>query len=309
MVEALRVRTRWLGRSERRLSDRWGPALLVGPTVLVLAALVIYPLVYVIYVSFHRWFLFEESHPSVGVDNYERFLTGEDHQLFWNAVKLMFVYAGVALGAELVLGFLLAALFYTKMRGVEIFRTLFVIPILIAPIVVGQIWRFMLEPSYGVINYVLSLVGITGPAWVSDPDVAIYTIIMVDVWQWTPFVFLILLAGLHAMPGSIEDAAELDGARFVKKSIFVTIPLLKRVILVIILLRGIDLLRSFDLVYALTLGGPGNSSNTLPFFTWNQGFKLFELGRASALGIMVVLIINVVVFFVIKFFRGGFETR
>lgn len=306
MAAEAQLGQRLLPRLSARASDRWAALAFVGPTVAILAAIVAFPLVYVVWVSLHDWFLFDEVHEFVGGANYWDWLRSAQ---FWTSVKLMFIYSSVALTAELVIGFVLATLMFTKLPGVGFFRTLFVTPVILAPLVVGLMWRLIMEPSYGVLNYLLRQIGIEGPAWTADPSVAIFAITAVDVWQWTPFVFLVLLAGLHAIPAPIEEAAELDGAGIVRKSLYITLPLLKRVIIIVVLLRGIDLLRSFDLIFALTRGGPGESSQTLPYLTWNQGFQLFEVGKASTLAIFVVLIISVVVFFAMRAFRRTLEAR
>jgi multiple sugar transport system permease protein len=276
---------------------------LVGPIVVLLAALVIFPLVYTVYVSFHSWDLFSSSHPSIGFKHYSTLIHSG---FFWYSVKLMFIYGGAALAAELVLGYLLAVLMFTRLPLIGLVRTLFMIPILIAPIVVGLIWRLMLEPSYGILAYFLRSAGATSPAWVSDPGIALWSVVLVDVWEWTPFVFLVVLAGLHSIPAPIEEAAELDGARPWHKTLYINLPLLKRILLVVVLLRGIDLLRAFDLIYVMTRGGPGTSSITLPFSVWNQGFVLFDIGAAASQALVVVIIISVVTFFLIRIFRKSF---
>ena len=162
----------------------------------------------------------------------------------------------------MVLGFLLAALLYRArhLRGMAFIRTALTTPILVAPIVAALMWRFMYQPDFGVLNYLLTPGRhADGPGWLVDPSIAMWSIACIDIWQWTPFVMIVILAGMYGLPRRIYEAAELDGTGMLRQTFFITIPLLKRVLLIVLLLRAIDLMRVFDIIVATTQGGPGRA--------------------------------------------------
>ena len=151
-----------------------------------------------------------------------------------------------------------------------------------------------------VINYLIGLAGLPGPGWLSDPDIALFAVAAIDVWQWTPFVFLIVLAGMYAVPKSIYEAAELDRTNLWRQTVLITIPLLKRVLIIVLLLRLIDLLRAFELIVATTQGGPGDASYTLPVMTWETAFINFQMGDASAASLVLLGIATLVITLLIR---------
>ena len=174
-------------------------------------------------------------------------------------------------------------------------RTLLTTPILLAPIVTALMWRFMYEPNFGVINYLFGKIGLPTEAWLANPDLALWSVGVVDVWQWTPFVFLVILAGMYGLPRNIYEAAELDGTPMWRQVTHITIPLLKRVLLIILLLRLIDLLRVFDIIVGTTQGGPGVATQTLPVFIWVTAFQQFSAGDAAAASLVLLAIVAVVI--------------
>src|SRR5262249_46183995 len=204
--------------------------------------------------------------------------------VFQSSVVRTIELATAALLVEMTLGFLLAALVFRlrNLPGMGVFRTVLTAPILIAPIVTALIWRFMYQPDFGVINYLLGMVNLKGEAWLSDVRLALWAIAAIDVWQWTPFVFLVILAGMYGLPRSIYEAAELDKTGIFRQTFLITIPMLRRVLLIVLLLRLIDLLRLFDVIVGTTQGGPGAASVTLPVLIWSDAFKNFQMGDASA---------------------------
>lgn len=280
--------------------ERLAPALMLAPAVIILLALVIGPFVFLIDTALHRQNLFQTTPPRyVGADNFYYLFVSTKFQV---ALVRMFVFAVTALAAEFVLGFVLAAWVHRlrDLPGMAIVRTLLTTPILVAPIVAAVMWRFMYQPDFGVINYILGLLGIPKPGWLSDPDIALFAIVAIDVWQWTPFVFLIVLAGMYAIPRSLYEAAELDGTSLWRQITHLTIPLLKRVLVIVLLLRLIDLLRAFEVIVATTQGGPGDASYTLPVLVWETAFVNFQMGDASAASLVLLVIVTLVITLLIR---------
>ena len=273
---------------------------MLAPAVIILLVLVIGPFVFLIDTALHRHNLFQATPPRyVGLDNfYYLFISPKFHI----ALSRMFVFAFTALGVEFVLGFVLAAWVHRlrDLPGMSIVRTLLTTPILVAPIVAAVMWRFMYQRDFGVINYMLGLLGIDKIGWLSDTDIALFAIIAIDVWQWTPFVFLIVLAGMYAVPRSLYEAAELDRTGLFRQIFLITIPLLKRVLVIVLLLRLIDLLRAFEIIVATTQGGPGDASYTLPVLTWESAFVNFQMGDAAATSLVLLGVVTIVITLLIR---------
>ncbi|MEQ8965045.1 MAG: sugar ABC transporter permease [Azospirillaceae bacterium] len=275
--------------------ERLVPALMLAPVVLLLLAVVIGPIVFLIDTSLYRQNLFQVTPPRfVGVENYTYLF---DTSRFTTSLLRSAVFTGTALAAEFVIGFALAAWVYRlrHLPGMALVRTALTTPILVAPIVAAVMWRFMYQPDFGVINHLLSLVGIPAIGWLSNTSIAIFSIAAIDVWQWTPFVFLIVLAGMHSVPEEYYEAAELDGAGFWRQTLFVTIPLLRRILVIVLLLRLIDLLRAFEVIVATTQGGPGDASYTLPVLIWETAFVSFEMGDAAAASVVLLVLVAIII--------------
>jgi multiple sugar transport system permease protein len=291
-----------VGRARRRVyrGERLAPWLMLGPVLLFLLSLVIAPITYVVFYSLHRKNLFQGTPAEwVGVDNFKYLFAEPD---FVSGIKKMFYLAVVALVIEMVLGFLLAALVFRlrDLPGIGVIRTILTTPILLAPIVTAFMWRFMYQPDFGVINYLFGKVGLPRNDWLADPDQALWAIAVIDVWQWTPFVFLVVLAGMYGLPRQLYEAAELDGTSTIRQAVFITLPLLKRVLMIVMLLRMIDLLRVFDIIVGTTAGGPGNATATLPITIWVSAYQEFQIGDAAAASLILLAIIAVVITFFVR---------
>jgi multiple sugar transport system permease protein len=280
--------------------DRHWPLAMVAPALLFLVAIVIVPMAFLIMTSLYRHNLFQTTPPKfVGIDNfYYLFRSSRFH----TAVGRMFAYAAIALTAEMVLGFLLAAWVYRlrDLPGMGIVRTLLTTPILVAPVVAAVMWRFMYQPDFGIFNTALEAIGLPKVGWLSDPSLALFSVAAIDVWQWTPFVFLILLSGMYAIPRNLFEAAELDGTSTVRTLLFITVPLLKRVLLIVLLLRAIDLFRAFETIVATTQGGPGAATYTLPVMIWETAFVNFQMGDAAAASIVLLVIVSIAITLLIR---------
>jgi multiple sugar transport system permease protein len=193
---------------------------------------------------------------------------------------------------ELGLGLALALLLDSQIRARWLWRSLFLLPMILPPVVVGVIWRLIYNPNFGVLNGALQLFGVdtTQLTWLADPSVALLSIILVDVWEWTPFVFLILLAGLQAIPEEPYEAARMDGSSGWQTFRHITLPLLRPAILVAVLLRTMDLLRIFDQVFILTQGGPGGVTETISLYIYKTAFRFFDFGYAAAMSLALLLV-------------------
>ncbi len=221
----------------------------------------------------------------IGFGNYRELFQSE---FFWTSVKVTLKFTISVAVAEILLGLLFALLLEEKMKGLRIFRTIFILPIMIAPVVVGLVWKFLYDPSFGMINYFLGFLGIEPQTWLSDPDLALKCIIFTDIWQWTPFVFLLLLAGLQGIPRSLLEAGRVDGTTYLQNLIYIKLPLLKSIIGITAILRMIDAFRSLVVIFIMTEGGPGMSTELLSLHIYKTAFTSQRLGQASA--VMVILL-------------------
>jgi multiple sugar transport system permease protein len=284
-----KVRTANLSQQHDRMFAR----AMVGPAVTVLFLVTIGPLLFSLVVSFTN-LQFSTPQPMrwVGVDNYVNLLFNDSRFISSMARTLVFVLAGVVV--QTLLGYFIA----TLLLHVQRFRALILGPILIPSVISSVVaaWqgRMIFNASYGPLNDVLAHIGIRGPAWLALPQTALLSVFLTDTWQWTPFLALIILAALQSQPQELLEAARLDGARGWAMFRRITLPLILPVAGVGVLLRGVDLFKTFDLVYILTQGGPGNSSETLTFLTYLQGFKFFNPSYASAMSFIQLIVITVV---------------
>src|SRR5918999_2740540 len=262
------------------------PYVLIAPAVAVLLAVSIYPLIYSISVSLQvgdEW----------GLGNFTRLLTDN---FFLTAMAHTFVYAAAALTCEFLLGLGLALLLNNQIRGRGLFRVSLLVPMMLPTVVVGVVWRLMLNPDFGAINGTLKQFGINTESltWTASPRLAFLAVIAVDVWQWTPFVFLVLLAGLQAIPQEPYEAALIDGSSAWQTFRHVTLPLLKPAILVALLLRTMDLLRVFDQIFILTEGGPGFATETVSLYIYRTAFRFGDFGYAAAMSFVLLILTNII---------------
>lgn len=272
------------------VSERALPFLLVAPTIIVLVALSIYPLIYAVKVSLQaessggiRWTL----------QNFARLLKDD---FFQSAMAHTLCYAAIALTFEFLLGLGLAVLLNKAMRGRSFFRAALLVPMMLPPVVVGVVWRLMLNPNFGAINGTLQGFGAKTESltWTAKPTLAFAAVIMVDIWQWTPFIFLILLAGMQAIPEEPYEAALIDGSSPWQTFRHVTLPLLKPAILIALLLRTMDLLRVFDQIFILTEGGPGSATETISLYIYRTAFRFGDFGYAAAMSFVLLLLTNII---------------
>ena len=266
------------------------PLVLLAPAILVLLSLSIYPLIYSVTVSLQSQ---TPNGLSWGLANFRRLLSDT---FFLTAMAHTFVFAISALTLELLIGLTLALVLNGPLRGRGLFRATLLIPMMLPTVVVGVVWRLMLNPNFGAINATLKQLGINTEAltWTASPRLALFSVIIVDVWQWTPFVFLVLLAGLQAIPQEPYEAALVDGSNKWQTFRHVTLPLLKPAILIVLLLRTMDLLRVFDQIFILTEGGPGFATETISLYIYRTAFRFFDFGYAAAMSFVLLAITNII---------------
>jgi multiple sugar transport system permease protein len=273
-------------RSERRLAT-----LLLLPAVGFLLLMTIFPTIYSLWMSMQQYNL---SRPDlahfVGGRNYAQLLSDD---IFWKAVRTTLLFSVSVLVLQFLVGFFIANLFDQERRGMNVLRTLFIIPVFASPVALGLTWRYMYQPGYGLINHLLESVGLPRINWLASTEWALPAVIAVDVWQWTPFVALILLAGIQSISPEITEAAELDGLTRFQYLRRIVLPLLTPIIVVVGLIRLIDALKTFDLIYIITRGGPGTATYTLPLHAYATGFASFLMGPSAATAWVVVIIVNI----------------
>jgi len=280
----------------RDVSDRRLAYVLLAPTIAVLLALTIYPLIYAIKISLQG---------EAGNWTLQNFTRLAADRFFLSALAHTFVYAAIALTFEFLIGLSLAMLLNSQMRGRAVFRALLLVPMMLPPVVVGVVWRLMLNSNFGAVNGTLKGFGLNTDAltWTASPKLAMATVVIADIWQWTPFMFLILLAGLQAIPQEPYEAALIDGSSAWQTFQRVTLPLLKPAILIALLLRTMDLLRVFDQIFILTEGGPGFATETVSLYIYRTAFRFSNFGYAAAMSFVLLAITNVISVGYIRFLR------
>ncbi len=269
----------------KRLAIIWYPYLLIAPTMLVLTVVSLVPFIYAAYLSVHQA-KYGRVTDFVGVDNYISLFTDGR---FWNAMIVAVIFVAIAVPIEFMVGLAGALVLNQNIRGRSILVPLLFLPAMMAPIVVGLLWKIMLAGSWGFISYnVLERFGLIGSTSVfASPNLALYALIFVDIWQWTPFMMLAFFAGLQALPLGPYRAAAVDGASSLQIFFRLTLPMLTPLLAVVGLLRLIDAFKIFDTVFILTGGGPGTSTETPSMLAYKMTFEFWNIGEASALAIIV----------------------
>ena len=292
----------------KRLNKKWIIFFLMLPTMGYLIFMVIYPLIFSVMISFTRFTpsggtLSLFAMPFAGLKNYARVF--RDH-VFAISMSNTFKILLIALVVEMILGLGIALLLskkFVKIRG--LFMVLILSPMMLPMVASGLIWRMLFHLEYGMVNALLKFIHLSPIDWLGSANNSLLTIIAVDIWQWTPFVILVLLAGLQAIPEEQYESAYVDGAGTWTTFAHITIPLLKYPLMVVLLIRTMDIFKVFDSVYTLTHGGPGYSSQTISFYTYLTGFRKFDLGYASAISWFIFIIVYFITFLFIKAFKIG----
>ncbi len=270
--------------------DRRQALVYPAPAVITLLLIVALPIGYNLYLAFTKWTIGLGDPRFIGIDNFIELF--RDARVL-NGIKVMIYFSGLSLSIELILGLLIALYFHRQFKGSEIVQAIYIFPFAATPVAVALIWRIMLNPEIGVMNYLLESVGLPGSLWVSSARTVIPALVMVDVWKWTPMITLIVLAGLKSLPHDPYEAARIDGANTLQIFWYITLPLIRPVLIAALMLRSLDNLKEFDIIYTITQGGPGIASETLYLYSYNVGFSFFKAGYGSALMVVVFLIVLV----------------
>lgn len=257
------------------------------PAVIFTTAMIAFPFAYTVWFSLHEFSFGGKPKLNWGMNYVE--MAGDSE--FWNGLKITLVLYVLSLVLQLVFGTWIALLLHGSKKLSGIVRTLMISPFVLPPVVVGMMWLVVLDPSIGAANYLLTAVGLPRSDWLASPVWVIPTVAMIDTWQWTPYVALIVLGGLQSLPPNVYEAAQIDGASRWNTFWRITLPLLAPTLVTAAILRSVDLLRFFDIIYITTQGGPGNASNTLNIYGFRKGFELFEIGYSSALMITLSAIV------------------
>jgi multiple sugar transport system permease protein len=277
--------------------------LFIGPAVVWILAFTIFPLLYAVYTSLYS-FRFGQRFGFIGLGNFARLFT-DSNLLSSLRVTLIFVVA--TLVVEMVLGLGLALLLSREMRGSNVLRGVATLPLFATPVAVGYLAITLYYESDGPINAVITRLGGAEIPWLSDPFWALVAIILVDIWQWTPFVFLVTLAGLQGMPPDLYDAAKVDGASATQRFRYLTLPLLAPLLWLILLLRMVEAFRVFDIPTSLTLGGPGRATEVYSLYTYRTALRFFDHGYSAAQGILLLVIVMAIVTLIFTRVRGLYE--
>lgn len=289
--------------ASRSLLSRLGPSnpaafawVLMAPTLLVLFAFGIYPFLNALYIASQNIILSRPHSPRFFMGLYQYQVVIQDPE-FWHALRVTIWFTVQAVFIQFWLGLGLALLFQRAIRGASVMRIIILIPMILPPLVAALIWRYMFYPGAGLVTYyaggITRALGLGEIPFLSDPTIAFHTLVFVDVWEWTPFMFLMMTAGLASIPRQPYEAAEIDGASAWRVFWTVTLPLLKPAILIAVIIRTMDAFRTYELIVVMTRGGPGNATTTLNVYLTKTGLEFFDASKAAAISLIMMMIIIV----------------
>jgi multiple sugar transport system permease protein len=224
----------------------------------------------------------------VGLNN---FVSAFSNPRVWSSLWTTLLFAAVCVSAEMVLGIALALALERPVRGTAFFRTLFILPMMIAPIAVGLVWRYIFDAQFGLINALLALFKIGPMGWLADPTLAFIAIVIADIWQWTPFVFIMMVAALANVDSAVIEASRIDGAKWWQMTFLVKLPMIAHVIAITLMMRLIDAFRVLEVIYVLTFGGPGDSTEILALHIYKTAFVGQQLGVAAAISVLLLMVV------------------
>lgn len=267
-------------------------AFYLGPAVAIMAAACLYPVLSAFYLGLFDWNMGTPWSEARWV-GWQNFASAFTQARVWSSLATTLLFAAVCVGAEMVLGIALALALERPVRGTAFFRTLFILPMMIAPIAVGLAWRYVFDAQFGLLNALLGKIGIAPLAWLADPTLAFLAIVIADIWQWTPFVFIMIVAALANVDASVIEASRIDGARWWQMTFLVKLPMIAHVIAITLMMRLIDAFRVLEVVYVLTFGGPGDSTEILALHIYKTAFVGQQLGVAAAISVLLLVVVAV----------------
>jgi len=271
----------------RNTTFKW---LLLTPAFVLTGILIAYPMAYNFYLSFHSWYGSATRLPRF--EGFSNYISTLSDPRFWNSIRVTIIFTILSLGIEVVAGFLIALYINREFRGKNFIKALFVFPFAATPVAIALVWRNMYDPTLGVINYFVSLLGRVQPVeWLTNSYLVIPSLAFVDIWQWTPLVALICMAGLEGLPREPIESAQIDGAS--KWQIFsrIIFPLMGPTLIAATMIRSWDVIKVFDIIYVMTAGGPGFASENLNIYIYNTAFFYFNMGYASSMMVILFAIV------------------
>jgi multiple sugar transport system permease protein len=289
-VSTLVQSTPTAAQAEAALEREWRPLSywpFVVPALIVVLAVIVFPWLFTIWMSFNEW---KVGSPTtfVGLANYLR-LPADPR--FVEAVEHTFVYTALSVLLPLIFGTFAAVVFHAKFPFRGLLRGIFIMPMMATPVAIALVWTMMFHPQLGVLNYLLSLVGLPPQLWVFHPATVIPSLVLVETWQWTPLVMLIVLGGIAAIPTEPYESAQIDGAGQWQMFRYITLPLITPFLFIAAMIRTIDAVKSFDIIFAITQGGPGSASETINVYLYSVAFVYYDLGYGSAIAVIFFALI------------------
>ncbi len=303
LAKETRVQRGWVSYRRRNRLVRW---LFVLPCVVIILLVTIFPTIYSFGLSFTKWEIALPDRPFIGFGNYAALF--KDAR-FLHSILITAIVVLVGVGIEMVLGFGLGQILSVKMKWKRIFVAALLLPVMVMPVVVGYTWRLLWDAMYGPINQIIGWI-IGRPftyTWLAKTWTAIFAILVTEIWQWTPFMFLVFLSGIVSLDPEIFEAADIDGASGWNKLRYLTVPLLRPIIIVALLIRGLDALKFFDVIFALTGGSPGNSTETISFYIYKTGYQFFRLGYGAAASFILLVALIIILTYLLRLFKTVFE--
>jgi multiple sugar transport system permease protein len=284
-------------------ADRNMKYVLIVPVIAFILIIAIFPLAFSLYMMLSQWQPGTHGIEFVGLKNYNAIV----HDIrFWHALWLSFAYVAILITLELTIGTLLALVLQKDVRGKNFFRVSYMLPMLLSPVAVSYVWKMILDFNRGPVNHWLKILNLQPVEWLSGNVSALLSLIIVDIWQWTPFMILTILAAFEALPEELFEAAVVDGGSGFKILQKITLPIALPVIITIVLLRTIDAFKVFDTIYILTGGGPGTATELMNFYIYLRGFRAFDLGYGTAMSwLQLIVIIAMFMFFIRSLKRIG----
>lgn len=286
---------------KRRLAELLTAGAFLSPTLLIFLAFVLFPVFFSFYLSFHKWNMFSASAEAVGADNYLAILANPE---FWMVLKNTAVYTLGTVPLNMLLALGVATILNRKIAGRRLLRTAFFAPVVMSSVAAAVIWRWVYEPNFGLLNYVLGVFGVPSVNWLNDPTAAMSALIVMGVWKTFGVNMVLFAAGLQGIPEHYYEAAKIDGAGRWGQFWNITIPLLSPTTFFILVMSVIGSFQVFDTVYVLTSGGPLGSTKVLVFYLYEHAFKYFEMGYASAVAYLLFVLIFVLTLAQVKYLRG-----
>ena len=268
------------------------------PALIATIIVIVVPLLYSLGISFYRYILTDPANIRFnGIANYVQAFSDSS---FLSSLQTTAIFTLGTVGAQFLLGMAFALVVHNLSFGQGLVRTTMLVPIFMTPAVAAFMWRFMLHPDLGIVNYFVSMLGFGKPVWLGDPKLALLSVMAVDIWRNTPFMFLIFLAGMQSLPSELYEAASVDGASPWRRFTSVTLPLLTPLILVALIIRGMDAVREFDILFIMTGGGPGNATETIALATHRYSFRVYNMGLGSAVSYIIFVVVFIASIFFVR---------